>query len=162
MSQRPFPGRLLGIDHGLKTIGLAVCDPTGLIARPLRILRRTSRQADFAQITALIAEHNVVGVIVGLPVPPPPFAESPQADQVRRWAARLAAALDVPVYLWNERYSSDEALELLAEAGRKPPRHEDAVAAAVILQSFLDALRDEGFPWPEPVMPASEGDHQAR
>lgn len=162
MSQRPFPGRLLGIDHGLKTIGLAVCDPTGLIARPLRILRRTSRQADFAQIAALIAEHGVVGVIVGLPVPPPPYTDSPQADQVRRWAARLAAALDVPVYLWNERYSSDEALELLAEAGRKLPRHEDAVAAAVILQSFLDALRDEGFPWPEPVMPVSEGDHQTR
>jgi putative Holliday junction resolvase len=156
MSERPFPGRLLGIDHGPRTLGLAICDPTGLIARPLRILRRTSRQADFAQIAALIAEHGAVGVIVGLPVPPPPYADSPQMQQVRRWAARLAAALDVPVYLWNERYSTDEALERLTEAGRKLPRREDAVAAAVILQSFLDALRDEDFPWPEPVSPAAE------
>ncbi len=156
MSERSFPGRLLGIDHGLKTLGLAVCDPTGLIARPLRILRRTSRQADFAQIAALIAEHGAVGVIVGLPVPPPPFADSPQTERVRRWAARLAAAIDVPVYLWNERYSTDEAIELLTEAGRPVPRREDAVAAAVILQSFLDALRDEGIPWPEPVAPAAE------
>ena len=62
MSERPFPGRLLGIDHGLKTLGLAICDPTGLIARPLRILRRTSRQADFAQIAALIAEWTGVPV----------------------------------------------------------------------------------------------------
>lgn len=156
MSERPFPGRLLGIDHGLKVIGLAVCDPTGLIARPLRILRRTSRQADFAQIAALIAEQGIVGVVVGLPLPPPHVTGPTQADRVRRWAARLAAALDVPVYLWNERYSTDEAIELLTEAGRPLPRQEDAVAAAVILQSFLDALRDEGFPWPEPVAPAPD------
>ncbi|GIV80693.1 MAG: hypothetical protein KatS3mg051_0047 [Anaerolineae bacterium] len=86
-------------------------------------------------------------------MPPPPYTDSPQAEQVRRWAARLAAAVDVPVYLWNERYSTDEALERLAEASKRPPRREDAVAAAVILQSFLDALRDEGVPWPEPVTP---------
>jgi len=162
VSERRFPGRLLGIDYGLKTLGLAVCDPTGFIARPLRILRRTSRQADFAQIAALIAQQGIVGVIVGLPVPPPPLTDSSQAERVRRWAARLAAAVDVPVYLWNERYSTDEAIALLAEAGRPVPRREDAVAAAVILQSFLDALRDEGFPWPEQVAPAPEGDQQAQ
>jgi len=75
---------------------------------------------------------------------------------VRLWASRLAAAIPVPVYLWNERYSSEEAADLLAEAGRGQPARVDAVAAAVILQSFLDALRDEGVPWPEPVAPASE------
>ncbi|MEW6579138.1 MAG: Holliday junction resolvase RuvX [Chloroflexota bacterium] len=156
MSQRPFPGRLLGIDHGLKVIGLAVCDPTGLIARPLRLLRRTSRRADFAAIARVIAEQGAIAVVVGLPLSPPHITVHTQADTVRLWASRLAAAIPVPVYLWNERYSSQEAADLLAEVGRSQPERVDAVAAAVILQSFLDALRDEGVPWPGPVTPASE------
>jgi len=156
VSQRSFPGRLLGIDHGLKIIGLAVCDPTGLIARPLRLLRRTSRRADFAAIARIIAEQGAIAVVVGLPLSPPHIAAHTQADTVRLWASRLAAAIPVPVYLWNERYSSQEAADLLAEVGRSQPERADAVAAAVILQSFLDALRDEGVPWPEPVTPASE------
>jgi putative Holliday junction resolvase len=150
----PFPGRLLGIDHGLKVIGLAVCDPTGLIARPLQLLWRTSKREDFARINAIIAEQGAVGVVVGLPVSPPEITVYTQADQVRLWASRLAAAIPIPVYLWNERYSSQDAEELLAAAGKDRPDRIDAVAAAVILQSFLDALRDEGFPWPEPVSPA--------
>jgi len=152
----PFPGRLLGIDHGLKVIGLAVCDPTGLIARPLQLLRRTSKQEDFARIAATIAEQGAVGAVVGLPVSPPEITVYTQAERVRLWASRLAAAIPVPVYLWNERYSSQDAEELLAAAGRARPDRIDAVAAAVILQSFLDALRDEGFPWPDPVPPAQE------
>ncbi|MBN2304864.1 MAG: Holliday junction resolvase RuvX [Anaerolineae bacterium] len=146
-----FPGRLLAIDYGLKVIGLAVCDPTGLIARPLRTLERASKRVDFAQIDALIVEQEIVGVIVGLPESPPEITGYTQADRVRLWAGRLAAAIRVPVYLWNERYSSQEAEDLLAAAGRDQPDRVDAAAAAVILQSFLDALRDEGFPWPDPV-----------
>ncbi len=156
MTGRPFPGRLLGIDHGLKVIGLAICDPTGLIARPLRLLRRTSRRTDFAAIARVIAEQGAVAVVVGLPLSPPHITVHTQADTVRLWASRLAAAIPVPVYLWNERYSSQEAADLLAEAGRDQPERVDAVAAAVILQSFLDTLRDEGVPWPEPVAPAGE------
>lgn len=154
MTGRPFPGRLLGIDHGLKVIGLAICDPTGLIARPLRLLRRTSRRTDFAAIARVIAEQGAVAVVVGLPLSPPHITVHTQADTVRLWASRLAAAIPVPVYLWNERYSSQEAADLLAEAGRDQPERVDAVAAAVILQSFLDTLRDEEVPWPEPVAPA--------
>jgi putative Holliday junction resolvase len=148
-----FPGRLLAIDHGLKVIGLAICDPTGLIARPLQLLVRTSKKEDFAQINAIIAQHQIVGALVGLPVSPPDITEYTQADRVKVWASRLAAAIPVPVYLWNERYSSQDAEELMAEAGRDRPERIDAIAAAVILQSFLDALRDEGFPWPERVEP---------
>jgi putative Holliday junction resolvase len=149
------PGRLLAIDHGTKVIGLALCDPTGLIARPLQLLVRTSKKADFATINALIAEHGVQAVIVGLPMSPADVTGYTQADQVRRWASRLAAAIGVPVYLWNERYSSDDAAELLAAAGKPRPDRIDAVAAAIILQSFLDALRDEGIDWPAPVQPES-------
>lgn len=151
-----FPGRLLGIDYGLKVIGLAICDPTGLIARPLRLLERTSKRADFAALSALIAEYEIAGVLVGLPESPPEVTTYTQADRVRLWAGRLAAAVPAPVYLWNERYSTQDAEELLADAGRDRPDRVDAVAAAVILQSFLDARRDEGFPWPNPVAPADE------
>ena len=154
MTAPPFPGRLLAIDHGLKVIGLAVCDPTGLIARPMGLITRTSKRADFARINAIIREQGAVGAVVGLPVSPPEITAYTQADRVRLWASRLAAAIPVPVYLWNERYSSQDAGELLIETGKSLPDRIDAVAAAVILQSFLDALRDEGFPWPAPVPPA--------
>lgn len=155
MSDELFPGRLLGVDHGLKVIGLALSDPTGLLARPLDLIRRTSKREDFARINQVIAAHDVVAVVVGLPVSPPEITAYTQADRVQLWASRLAAAVNVPVYLWNERYSTQEAEELLAEAGRERPERIDAVAAAVILQEFLDARR-AGEPWPEPVAPARE------
>jgi len=157
MSRLPFPGRLIGIDHGEKYIGLAVSDPTGLLARPLDLLRRSSRREDFAHIAALIEQHGAVGLVVGLPESPPEITVYTQADRVRRWASRLAAAVPVPVYLWNERYSSQEAEELLAQAGRKRRDRIDAVAAAVILQEFLDAHR-AGEPWPAPVVPAEDAE----
>ncbi len=150
-----FPGRLLGIDHGLRVIGVAVCDPTGTLARPLRVLVRASKQEDFARLDAMITEHEAVGCVVGLPTSPPQVQGYTQADRVRLWASRLAAAVRVPVYLWDERYSTQDAAELLYEAGRPLPQRKDAVAAAVILQSFLEAMR-EGLPWPEPVRVAKE------
>jgi putative Holliday junction resolvase len=146
--------RLLGLDHGLKVIGVAVCDPSGTIARPLQIMYRRSKAEDFSRIKTILAEQKAAGIVVGLPESPPYVTEHTQADTVRRWASRLAAAVPVPVYLWNERYSSQDAEELLAEAGRPRPDRVDAVAAAVILQSFLDAHREE-TPWPEPVAPGS-------
>jgi len=148
-----FPGRLLAIDHGLKVIGLAVCDPTGLLARPLQVLYRKSKKEDFAKINTILKEQKAVAIVVGLPVSPPHIQGPTQADTVRVWAGRLAAAVSVPVYLWNERYSSDEAEEILHDIGRPLPQRRDAVAAAVMLQSFLDSMR-EGLPWPEPVPPA--------
>lgn len=154
MTGAAFPGRLIGVDHGQKVIGLAVCDPTGLIARPMGLVTRASRREDFARIQGVIAAQGAVGAIVGLPLSPPHVTGYTQADRVRLWAGRLAAAVSVPVYLWDERYSSDDANDLLLDAGRALPSRVDAAAAAVILQSFLNALRDEHFPWPDPVAPA--------
>jgi len=150
------PGRLLGIDYGLKVIGLAISDPTGLIARPLQLLERASKKKDFAKINALIAEHEIKAVICGLPESPPEITAYTQADRVRLWASRLAAAIPVPVYLWNERYTSQYAEDILKESGTERPDRIDDVAAAVILQLFLDARSDEGIGWPERVDPAVE------
>lgn len=153
------PGRLLGIDYGLKIIGLAVSDPTGTIATPLDLLIRTSRQADFARIEAIIQSRQVAAVVVGLPELPPHITVYTQADRVRLWAGRLAAAISVPVVFFNERYSTQEAEDLLDAAGRDRPDRVDAAAAAVILQGFLEARRPghpDYAPWPDPVPPAQE------
>lgn len=156
MADDKFPGRLLGIDYGLKIIGLAISDPTGLIARPLQLLERASKKEDFARINALITEYEIAAVICGLPESPPEITEYTQADRVRLWASRLATAIPVPVYLWNERYTSQYAADILKESGQERPDRIDDVAAAVILQLFLDARRDEGIDWPERVDPAED------
>ena len=147
------PGRLLAIDHGRKVLGLAVCDSTGLLASPLRRLQRRSRRQDFAAIAAIVREVGAAEILVGVPLPPPGHEGYSQADTVRLWASRLAAAVDVPVRLWNEALSSEEAARLLTDAGREGTGRHDEIAAAVILQSYLDSLR-EGFAVPPAVAPA--------
>jgi len=149
------PGRLLGIDHGRVTLGLAASDPSGLLARPLRRLKRKSRQEDFARISTIASELGAVEIIVGIPLPAPGYQGYSQADTVRLWASRLAAAVRLPVRLWDETHSSEEAVRLLGEA-RTANRHRyDDGAAAVVLQSYLDNLR-EGFDPPPAVEPASD------
>ncbi len=145
-------GRLLGIDHGAKVAGIAICDLSQMLARPLQLLKRTTREKDFAAINSLIAAHHIVGVIVGLPEVPDGFDGISQAATVQHWAARLAAHITPPVYLWEETFSTMEATRLAAEAGLKRRDRVDDLAAAVILQSFLDA-HPLGSPYPTPVKP---------
>ncbi len=144
-------GRLLGIDHGTVVIGLAISDPNRILARPLQLLRRSSRDQDFAAINTIIAEQNAAGIIVGLPETSPGFSGVSQAETVRLWAARLAGRVAVPVYLWNETLSTDEARRIAAERGLYPERVDD-LAAAVILQTFLDE-HPSGAVYPPPVRP---------
>jgi len=132
-------GRLLGLDHGSKVIGLAVCDANWTAARPLRLLERKSRAADFAEINKIVAEQEAVAIVVGLPELPDGIVATSQASTVRRWASRLAAAVPVPVYFWDERFSTSEVQQLAAETGSRTHDRIDDRAAAVILQSFIDA-----------------------
>lgn len=145
-----FPGRLLGIDHGIKYLGFAICDRIGLIARPLMVWERKSKLEDFTFIQHLIHQEEAVAVVLGLPPRPPEFVGYSQQDTVKLWAQRLYAAIALPIYLWDEGFSSEDALERFAEIGQRAPERIDAHAAAVILQSFLEAIR-EGTPWPEPL-----------
>jgi putative Holliday junction resolvase len=133
--------RLLALDLGERRIGVAVSDPTGMLARPLTTVVRASREDDFEAISYLIEEHAAKGVIIGLPLSLN-GTEGPQARRIRRYAERLAKALDVPIQFWDERYSSVEAAEILSEKRGRPARARgelDAMAAAIILQSYLDA-----------------------
>lgn len=143
-----FP--LLCIDHGTKYLGFAVCDRIGLLAKPLQVWERKSKKEDFAFIQRLIAKEQVLGILVGLPPRPPDFVGHAQADTVMIWVRRLQEIIELPIYLWDEGLSSYDAEEQLRSVGRSGLERVDAHAAAVILQTFLDTLR-EGEAWPEPL-----------
>ncbi|HVO41173.1 MAG TPA: Holliday junction resolvase RuvX [Aggregatilineales bacterium] len=143
-------GRLLGIDHGTKVIGLAVCDATWIAARPFGLITRRSRESDFARIAAIIAEQRVAAIVLGMPETPPDFKGISQASTVRRWAKRLGSAVRLPVYPWDESLSTFEAESIAAELGQRVRGRIDDRAAAVILQSFIDA-HPPGTPLPEPL-----------
>jgi putative Holliday junction resolvase len=155
-------GKLLALDVGLARIGIAVCDPLRLAARPHSILTRASRNEDFAQLARIAKEEAVEGVVCGLPLNMD-GTEGPQAQTTRKWAMRLAQALrallgvPLPITFWDERLSTFSAQEL---AHQWPRQGEDALAATVILQSFLTAQK-RGEPLGEVIAlpPRSGGIH---
>lgn len=135
-------GKLMALDMGQARIGVAVCDPLQLGARPLTVIQRRSRQEDFARLADLVRREEVQAIICGLPLNMD-GSEGEQAKSVRRWARRLMNALaemldaPPPLFFWDERLSSHAAQSILAGSKLRAP--DDAVAAAVILQSYLDA-----------------------
>ncbi len=138
-------GRILGVDLGTRRIGLAVSDPSGVIASPLRVLERSGDlDADRAAILAAAREQDAERIVVGLPTElsgrSGPAAKAARAEV----EALRAAAPDLPVVLVDERLTTVIAQRALVQAGvrRKDRRRKvDKVAAAVILQSFLDGPR---------------------
>ncbi len=136
--------RALGLDVGERRVGIAISDPLGVVARPLQALERASREEDFAAIATLVAEYNVELVVVGRPISLD-GTDGPQSRQISRYTERLAAALPVPVVSWDERFTTATAEQILIRSRSKKERRRaradggvDALAAAVILQSYLD------------------------
>ena len=140
-------GRILALDVGEKRIGVALCDETQTLARPLLTLKRASKKEDFARFAALCDEHAIGKVLVGLPKTLR-GEDGPQARRVRRYAADLQAALNLPLEFWDERYSSADARERLAASSRKSRAKGDidSAAAAIILQEYLDAMTGSQSP----------------
>jgi putative holliday junction resolvase len=143
------PGPLLGIDHGIKRIGLAVSDRSWLVARELIVIARTTRVADFALVNAAATEHRACAFVIGYPsdefrAP----GEHTQGDTVKLWASRLAQTSPLPIIFWDEQMTSEDAKSLARRARRSPDAPIDDLAARVILQSYLDALRDGLAPHP--------------
>ena len=133
--------RVLALDVGDKRIGVAISDPSQVLARSLKVIQRGSRQEDFAAVARLVEEYEVEKVVVGYPWSLDGKAHA-QAKKVERYATGLAESLTVPMLLWDERFSTVTAERLMREAGvRSKKRREriDAVAAAVILQDYLDS-----------------------
>ncbi len=134
------PGRVMALDVGERRIGVAVSDPTGTLATPHTVIQRRSKTEDFAAVARLVAELEIERVVVGLPLTLN-GEMGPQARRVTRYSRALAQSLDVPLELYDERYSTVTADELLAESGRKRRVPIDAAAAAVILQDYLESRR---------------------
>jgi putative Holliday junction resolvase len=135
-------GRLLGLDIGHRRIGVAVSDPLGMVASPWGYVA-VGRDEGLPDVCALVTQLEVVRIIVGLPLAMD-GQERDAAQGVRAWVERLCGQVSVPVELWDERLSTLAAERALLESGMRREKRKvrrDAVAAALILQSYLDARR---------------------
>lgn len=141
------PGRRLGVDVGSVRVGVAVCDPAGVLATPLVTLARDpAGEDDLRRIAELVAEHDAVGVVVGLPRTLA-GTEGPAAAAARAFADALARHLPVPVELSDERLTTVVATRQLRQRGVRGRRQRaviDQAAAVAILQGWLDAGRAPG------------------
>ena len=133
--------RILAVDHGEKRIGLALSDPTATIASPLKVIEHVSRVMDAAQIANLAQENEVGLIVIGQS-----FDEEGIPNLAGRRAAKFAEALkqqtSIPVVLWDESFSTQDARLTRIELGvsrKKRSGHHDSLAAVVILQSYLES-----------------------
>ncbi len=134
--------RLLGLDVGTKTIGVALSDVSRTIASPLKVLRRGRLADDAERIACLIAEFDVGALVVGLPVNMD-GTEGRRCQSVRRFAANLLEKIDIEVCFWDERLSTAAVTRTLIEADvsrRRRAKLVDKMAAAYILQGALDHM----------------------
>jgi putative Holliday junction resolvase len=137
----PEGGRLLGLDVGTKTIGIALCDAGWTIATPAELIRRGKFSADLERLRALAEAQQVKGLVVGLPLNLD-GTDSPRTQSVRAFARNLAP-LQRPILLWDERWSTQAVTRTLLDADASRARRAelvDKMAAAYILQGALDAL----------------------
>jgi len=140
----PMRGRLAGLDVGTKTIGIAICDAMWTIASPAETIRRTKFSVDRALLRAIIAKQQVKGLVIGLPLNLE-GTDSPRTQSVRAFARNLAD-LELPILLWDERWSTAAVTRTLLDADASRARRAelvDKMAAAYILQGAIDALASQ-------------------
>lgn len=141
----PKGRRLLGLDLGEKTIGLALSDTLISIATPLETLARGKFASDSARISALANEHGVGALVIGLPLNMN-GSEGPAAQSARAFGRNFAARSSLPVALWDERLSTAAVTRILIDADASRARRAmvvDKMAAAFILQGAIDRLRHQ-------------------
>jgi len=147
LKQKLAPGaRLLGLDVGEKTIGLALSDTTLTVASPMTTIRRGKFAADAERIAGIAAEEGVGGLVLGLPINMD-GSEGPRCQSVRQFARNLGARLPLPFAFWDERLSTAAVeREMIAADMTRKRRAEiiDRVAAAYILQGCLDRMARAG------------------
>ena len=145
----PPHGRLIALDWGEVRIGVALSDETQTLASPLETLtRRVGKRFPMRRFLELVAEHLPVGAVIGLPLTPEGNEEA-NAAAARELAGAVGGRSGLPVELWDERMSTARALAIIWEQGgrtRGRKKEVDALAAAVLLQHFLDARRHRGAP----------------
>lgn len=132
--------RILALDVGSKTIGLAVSDPLGITAQGLETLRRKNKRTDFDALARVLEEYEVSEIVVGYPLRMS-GAAGPQADRMAEFAEQLRHRFQLPVHLSDERLTTAQAGRVLRETDmsiRRRGQVVDRLAAVLILQSFLD------------------------
>ena len=142
-AQLPPRGALLGLDLGTKTIGLALSDIGRSIASPLLVIRRTKFQADLIELKRAVDAHDVVALVLGLPVNMD-GSEGVRAQATRGFARNMASSVKLPLVFWDERLSTAAVTRTLIEADASRKRRGevvDKVAAAYILQGALDRMK---------------------
>jgi putative pre-16S rRNA nuclease len=138
----PQKGRIIGLDLGAKTIGLAISDVERRLASPLRTLQRGAFQKDADALTAIFAEFGIVAIVLGLPLDLE-GRDGPRAQSTRAFARNLATRTDLPIAYWDERFSTAVVTRSLIEndvSRVKRAKVVDKLAAAYILQGALDRL----------------------
>lgn len=138
--------RILGLDVGSKTIGMAVSDPLGITAQGLPTLRRQNKRLDFGQLASVIRDFQVSEIVVGYPLRLS-GAEGIQSQKMQHFAEELRAKFGLPVHLWDERLTSSQANRILRDAElsiKKRGEAVDRMAAVLILQSWMEARTAPG------------------
>lgn len=140
----PMSPRALGLDVGKKTIGVALTDGLGLAAHPLEVIERGGTARDLERIRALVSEHQVTDIVIGLPLELSGKVGL-RASRVRAFASALSSAVaDVAVHEWDERFSTVAAERVLIDADLSRRRRKQVIdkqAAAFILQGWLESRR---------------------
>ncbi|MCW5720590.1 MAG: Holliday junction resolvase RuvX [Devosia sp.] len=143
LSAIPPSGKILALDLGTKTIGVAVSDAMRYSATPLETIKRTKFTQDAERIITLVAQNQAVALILGLPLNMD-GSEGPRVQSTRAFARNLSQKLDLPIAFWDERLSTSAVTRMMIEADlRRDRRAEivDKLAASYILQGALDRLR---------------------
>ena len=140
--------RLMGLDFGSKTVGVALSDPTGLIASPLEIIEREREdklRKTFSRIEELIEEYKVTKIVLGLPL----NMDSSEGERVKKtqeFKEALERRTGLEIVFWDERLSTVEAHEIMTEAGVKGidrKKFVDKIAASIILQGYMDSQKEK-------------------
>ncbi len=137
--------RVMGLDIGSNTIGVAVSDELGLTAQGLKTIRRKSREEDLREIDTIISQLEIRKIVVGLPINMDGTVGK-QAEMILKWTKVLEENCRLPVVTWDERLSTVGASKILLEADlsrNKRKKVIDKLAAVLILQGYLDQSRTE-------------------
>jgi putative Holliday junction resolvase len=155
----PTQGRLAAIDFGSVRIGIALCDPDRILASPLGVHPAANWRDDGDYFCSLAREERIVGFVVGLPIHCD-GGESRSSLECRQFARWLQSETATPVRLFDERFTTADAKQRMLAGGysRKAKKQRvDAVAALVLLESFLEASRHRGRPAGEPSCASAGG-----
>lgn len=153
VSDFPKEGRIAAVDYGTVRIGIAVCDPVWILASPLEVRPAADWQEDGDFYRSLVKREQLVAFVVGLPIHCD-GSESQKSTESRAFARWLANETSLPVRLFDERFTTADAKNRMTPGGftrKKEKKRIDAVAAQVLLESFLEACRYKDEPACEPI-----------